>query len=165
MNKNGKCFWLDVVLLVLFVLTVVSLFGQGQIATRVHYIAGTLLVIGSVVHVVWHWDWIKANVLRRRPRELGKKVRALRRIDLWLFLFYFLCSVSGLIFWPMEVAGLAGPIFPLERWGALHRWTGVMMFLVMIPHLGHHMKWLVCMARRALRPRAEGRQRLSEQRS
>ena len=105
MNKNKRNFWLDLVLLALFVLTVGSIFAGGQIWARIHYIAGTLMLLGSIIHLVWHWSWIKAKVLHY-PQNVNKETRANRRINIALFIFFFLCGVSGLIVWFMEIADI-----------------------------------------------------------
>ena len=152
MNKNKKNFWLDIVLLALFVLIVVSLAGEGNpMWARVHYIAGILMILGSVIHLVWHWQWIKKNVLRF-PRQINKVTRANRRIDIPLFILFLLCGVSGLAMWVMEIMDQGHFIVVLTEWADLHRMMGMLMSLIMVPHLGYHLKWLVCMARKSLSP-------------
>ena len=72
MNKAKKNFWLDVILLALFMVTILSLAGHhSAIGIMVHSVAGALMILGSVMHLVWHWDWIKANILHY-PKDIGK---------------------------------------------------------------------------------------------
>jgi cytochrome b subunit of formate dehydrogenase len=86
------------------------------------------------------------------PQNVNKETRSNRRINIALFVFFFLCGVSGLVIWFMEIAGLGRFILSFSAWSHLHELTGLFMFLVMIPHLGHHLKWLVGMARKSLAP-------------
>jgi hypothetical protein len=68
MNKNKVNFGLDVALVALFTLTAISLFGEGgrnelastasQPGNLLHCLSGVLMLAGSTVHLVLHWDWI-----------------------------------------------------------------------------------------------------------
>jgi hypothetical protein len=160
---NRKNFWLDVALCVLLALTVVSLFMEGQLGRVLHYGAGTLMIAGSVWHLLWHWSWIKANVLRY-PREVNGSARANRRINIGLFAFFTLSGVSGLVIWLMEIADLSRFIVPFSVWYRGHELTGLLMFLVMVLHLAYHWKWLAAMTRRML-VADTGKPKLSDQTS
>jgi cytochrome b subunit of formate dehydrogenase len=177
-NKNKLNFWFDVVLFVFFLVTIVSLFGteradalrfrSGQaldqepfiLQTRVvvHSAAGALMLIGSAVHIASHWEWITAVVIPS-PRKLAKRVRAKRGIDIWLFVFAILCSVTGVMALLMQ-GFLPNPfVFSLRAWSGLHRLTGMMMFLIMLVHLAQHWKWIVSTTQRRLEIGASKRQR------
>jgi hypothetical protein len=150
MNKNKINFWLDIALVALFTLTVISLFGGGrsnelpsaatQTADLLHCLSGTLMVAGSVVHLILHWDWIKAVILRG-PKNLAKRVRANRVIDLWLFGFFVVCGLTGVVSWAFPT---------LREWAAMHRLTGTAMLFVMGFHLVYHWKWIVVNTKRYL---------------
>jgi len=155
MNKQKKNFWLDIILLALFVLSVVSLADEDNRAwIMAHYVTGALMILGSVVHVMWHWDWIKVHILRC-PQDMGKTNRANRRIDIPLLALFALCGVSGLLVWLMELTALNHVVLLLRHWASLHRLSGTFMFVFMLPHLGYHWKWLVCMTRKCF---ASGKQ-------
>jgi hypothetical protein len=152
MNKAKRNFWFDILLLGLFALTIVSLAGHHTaVGIMVHAVVGALLILGLLVHVAWHWDWIKANILRY-PSDIGKACRANLRIDLPLLVLFALCGVSGLAIGLMDLTSVAHLILLREGWSHLHHLTGILMFLLMLPHLGHHVKWLVCMARKCFAP-------------
>lgn len=150
MNKNKINFWLDIALVVLFSLTVVSLFGGGrpgelasttsQARDLVHNLSGTLMVAGSLVHLILHWDWIKAVILRW-PRNLAGSVRRNRLIDLFLVGCYVVCGLTGIVSWVLPALG---------EWAALHRLTGTAMLIVMGFHLVYHWKWMVINVKRYL---------------
>jgi hypothetical protein len=184
-NKNELNFWFDVVLFVLFLVTIISLFGTKRtdaldqepfiLQTRVvvHSVAGALMLIGSAVHIALHWEWIQAVVIRS-PRKLAKRVRAKRGIDIWLFVFAILCGVTGVMALLMQCPEpVEGPVLSLvegrgiipnpvvlslRAWSGLHRLTGMMMFLIMLVHLAQHWKWIVSTTRRRLEIGASKRQ-------
>jgi hypothetical protein len=161
MNKAKRNFWLDIMLLALFIVTAVSLLGHHSAGgIIVHSIAGALMILGSLVHIVWHWDWIKANILRsprapgRAQPPSGKTTRASRRIDLLLIVLFALCGVSGLLGQVMALAPVTQPHAFLLREGLshLHSLSGALMLLLIVPHVRHHAKWLACMARKCFAP-------------
>ena len=159
MNKHKICFWLDVMLAILLVLTMVSLMGShhpraaraavSQTWGMIHNISGTLLLIGCAAHAFLHWDWIRAVILRR-PAQLTRRVRACRLINLWLFGVSVVCSVTGLAAWTMSGFLLDPFVRIFEAWYHLHQVSGVIMFLIMAAHLALHRKWIASNARRCL---------------
>jgi hypothetical protein len=182
MNKNKFNFWFDVILFVFFLVTMVSLLGRGRadavdqeafmLQTRivVHSVAGSLMLMGSAVHIALHWEWIKAVVMRS-PKELAKRVRAKRGIDIWLFVFAILCGLTGwmalLMRCPEPVEGrgiISNPfLLSLRACSGLHRLTGTVMFLIMLIHLAQHWKWIVSAPRRYLKISAGSREQQPEQ--
>ncbi len=152
MNKAKRNFWLAIILLALFIVTVMSLLGHHTaVGMAVHSFAGTLLVLGSLVHVTWHWDWIKANILSN-PRDPGKTIRANRRIDQPLLVLFALCGASGLLGQAMGLMPVAHGFILRGGWRCLHGLSGALMLLLIVPHVGHHVKWLMCMARKSFAP-------------
>lgn len=152
MNKAKRNFWLDIFLLALFILTIVSLAGHHSTAgIMVHALAGALLSLGSLVHIFWHWGWIKTFILRY-PRNIGKAHHANRRIDLPLFILFALCGGSGLAAGLMELTSVTHLILFREGWSHLHGLSGLLMFVLVLLHLGHHVKWLVRMTRKCFAP-------------
>ncbi len=152
MNKAKRNFWLALILLALFIMTVMSLLGHHTaVGMAVHSFAGTLLVFGSLVHVVWHWDWIKANILSS-SRDPGKTVRANLRIDRPLLMLFVVCGASGLLGQAVGPIPMTHGFLMNEGWRHLHALSGVLMLLLIVPHVGHHLKWLVCMVRKSFAP-------------
>jgi len=152
MNKTKKNFWLDVILLALFMVTILSLAGHhSAIGIMVHSVAGALMILGSVMHLVWHWDWIKANILHY-PKDIGKACRAYRRADLPLLILFALCGLSGLMLCLLDLLSLPYLTLFREGWSHLHALSGLFMFVLMLLHVGQHWKWLVCMARKCFAP-------------
>ncbi len=104
-----------------------------------HNVAGTLLLIGCGVHIALHRKWIKGVVLRP-PREMTGQLHAKRAVNIWLFVFYALCGITGPIAWITQEL-LSNPfLLSLEAWGGLHKLTGMLMFLILLVHLGMRVK-------------------------
>jgi hypothetical protein len=157
MNRNKINFGLDMALVALFTLATISLFGEGGrnelastaslSANLLHCLSGMLMVVCSVVHLLLHWDWIKAVILRR-PGNLAKRVRANRIIDVCLLGLLVVVGLSGTLSWA----------FPsLREWAALHRLSGTLMLVVVGVHLAYHWKWMVMNTKRYLGLRASRR--------
>jgi hypothetical protein len=163
MNRSKLNFWLDVILFVSFFITIASLVGGGrrgavdtntpiqQTRVMVHYVAGSLMLLGSALHIALHWEWVKAVVIRA-PRKLAGRVRTNRGIDIVLFLLFTLCGVTGWVVWPVAEI-IPGPFrLSLKDWSDVHRLTGMIMFLILVFHLVLHWKWVLATARRYLKP-------------
>lgn len=163
MNTKRRNFWMNVALSVFFLLTTISIFlgeepdtaaGQAvsdatvrQMWSAVHYIAGTLFLIGCAIHTGFHWKWIR-NVLVRRPKKLAERFVINLVVDIWLFVIFLLCGAAGLVIWLMEGI-LPNPfVLSLEVWDNLHLWTGRIMLLGVVVHLACHWKSIVSPFRR-----------------
>lgn len=174
MNKGKLNFWFDLLLFVLLVLTVVSLCGAERAKARdrepavlqtsivVHSVAGALMLIGSGVHIALHITWIMA-VVNRPPRRLTGRVRARRRIDIWLFVLAVLCGVTGMM--ALLMCGTLPDPFALSlrAWSGLHRLTGTAMLLLRMVHLVQHLRWIMSAPRRYLKTEVRSRGRQPEQ--
>jgi hypothetical protein len=163
MNRSKLNFWLDVILFVSFLITIASLPGGGrrgavdtttpiqQTRVMVHYVAGTLMLVGSALHIALHWEWIKVVILRS-PRNLARRVAINRGIDIVLFLLFALCGFTGWAVWPVAEI-IPGPSWlSLKDWSDMHRLTGMIMFLILVLHLVLHWKWILSTTRRYLKP-------------
>jgi hypothetical protein len=162
MNKNTLFFWLNIVLGILLFITVISLapnegrhFAAAQIQGWIllHEICGTLMLAISAIHLVLHWDWVKAVVLRRTLHS-AKTVRRNRTTDLWLFAIAVPCAVTGIIVWALPRI-LPAPLgLALIEWRDLHNWTGTAMFVILGIHLTLHWKWIASQFRRRTKEQA-----------
>jgi len=76
MNKNERNFWLDWMMFIVFSITVVSGFLLWLVIPNsntsafagidravwlaFHVGSGFLGLLGVIIHIVWHWYWLKA---------------------------------------------------------------------------------------------------------
>lgn len=147
MKSKPVRFGRAIVLSILFFITIFSLFGGDDgpsSATRnsVHIWAGSLMLIGSAVHLATNLDWIRA-VCSRPASGLQKRVRQNRRTNLGLFISGLICTIAGLLW--LLLPGATPNL--LARWSRLHTLSGIFMIVVMGIHLWLHRDWMVKTAR------------------
>jgi hypothetical protein len=135
------------VLSILFSITLFSLFGGDDQAEKVaqntvHIVAGSLMLIGSAVHLGTNWDWVKA-VFSRPANSFKKRLRQNRHTDLGLFISGLICAFTGIL-WLLLLG--ANPNI-LERWYNLHTMSGIFMIVLLGIHLLLHWGWMVNTAR------------------
>ena len=175
MNRNLKNFWLDVVLFVAFVVVIVSSFALDSDAAdlgrwglgrsfwlTVHAIAGLAMLVGSGLHLGWHWDWVKA-ALKPGGGTRSRSMRRNRMIDVLLFISLIAVSFTGLILWPMA-ARVAGDHLsavtlriarPYHGLASLHALSAIVITILAAAHLAFHWKWIASTVRRCMATRAE----------
>ena len=141
MKSKSVRFGRAIALSMLFFTTMFSIFPGGSNPTSnwntVHIWAGSLLLIGSAVHLGTNLDWVKI-VLSRPANTLKKRVLQNRRTDLGLFLSGLVCMVSGgLWLVTREMSTFA------ERWSNLHTISGLFMIVLLGIHLLLHWDWIV----------------------
>ena len=101
MKSKPVRFGRAIVLSILFFVTIFSLFGGrdgSDASTRnmVHIWAGSLMLIGSAVHLATNLDWVRAG-FSRPMNSLKKRVRQNRRTDLCLFISGLICAIAGML--------------------------------------------------------------------
>jgi hypothetical protein len=130
----------SICLSIVFVITIFSLF-QGRNAENptpnmTHIVAGSLLLIGSLVHTGTNADWVR-NVFSRPASQLPKRVRTLRTTDLWLFVAGTACAATA-VTWLLNTLGK-----DIRFMRELHALSGLAMSLILLIHLLQHRGWLV----------------------
>ena len=127
-----------IVLSILFFVTIFSLTGlernPDSIWTAIHSWTGSLLLIGSTVHLLTNLGWIK-TVFSKLDGALAKRARQNRRIDLGLFITGFICAVTA-------VLRLVDPV-AMDSMNRLHAMSGLFMIVFLGIHLLLHWPWLV----------------------
>ena len=95
MKSKPVRFGRAIVLSIFFFVTVFSLLGSHDGSnsgwTNVHIWAGSLMLIGSAVHLATNLDWVRA-VFSRPASSLKKRVRQNHRTDLGLFISGTICQ-------------------------------------------------------------------------
>ena len=112
MSKTERNFRLDWMMFIVFSITVVSGFllwlvmphsdnsafaGIDRVMWLAFHIgSGFLGLLGVIIHIVWHWRWLKA--LRGRSlRTLKRPLRANRMADRLTWISFIATNISGLL--------------------------------------------------------------------
>ena len=163
MNKTKHNFWLDVTILVAFLISattglllwlviprqvgVVCLGFPRSVWEAFHLCSGMVSLAGVVMHIIWHWNWLKA--LRRRPLgEMSEKLRANRIIDRIMWITFIAANVSGALAWAMHFGGGVYVVTVPDR---LHAAVGIALTILVTVHLALHWKWIASTTRRYTR--------------
>jgi len=162
MRKTEHNFWLDVTIFVAFLTTTMTGFllwlviphRSGLLFLRSSrsvwlsaHVSCALVVLASIVmHVVRHWDWLKA--LRRRPLgALQGKVRANRIVNRIMWIVFISTTVFGAMAWAFDSQDDHYYVSVPDR---LHVAFGVALLVIATVHLALHWKWIALTARRCL---------------
>ncbi|MCB0165510.1 MAG: DUF4405 domain-containing protein [Anaerolineae bacterium] len=179
-NKVKANFWLDTVLLTLFATTATTGLLLWQVVpggrdnqgvtwlglthsnwNQIHVWAGIGLLIGSVVHLVWHWQWISC-IADRIFGKVAQQARLNFWLDTLLFTFFLLVNGSGLLIeFILPSGGFQGgrnPFYNMtflalarQDWRVLHLWAGLALIIILMVHLALHWHWIACVIRRYTR--------------
>jgi hypothetical protein len=166
MKQTERNFWLDVSLFVTCLATVSTglflwlLIPRQAAATflgfdrqfwlTVHICSGLASLAGSVLHVVWHREWLKA-LRGRRIASLPAKIRSNRVMDRYIWITFIATNVFGTLDWI-----ITAPENSVSIWRRLHVAFGIACLLGIIVHLALHSKWITSTVRRNLRVKREG---------
>jgi hypothetical protein len=160
MNKTEHNFRLDVTIFVsLLITTITGLFlwlviphkmgfvfsGVSRTAwVAAHIFSGIAGLAAIVMHIILHWDWLKA--LRGRPLGgLPEKLRANRVVDRVMWFAFIATNVFGAAAWALH---LGDDIYIVSIPDRLHVACGVMWAILAAVHLALHWKWIANTARR-----------------
>jgi len=155
MNKNVRNFWLDWAMFIVFSITVVSGFllwlviprsdnsafaGIGRaVWLAFHVGSGLIGLLGVIIHIVWHWCWLKA--LRGRSlRTLKKSVLANRVVDRITWIAFIAANIFGMLAWLLSASLPAEAIKIFDRF---HVAASIAWLVFLATHLVLHQKWIV----------------------
>jgi hypothetical protein len=162
MNKNERNFRLDWVMFIVFSITVVSGFllwlviPNSNTSTLAgidravwlafHVGSGFLGLLGVIIHIVWHWCWLKA--LRGRSLRLLKRpVRANRLVDRITWVAFIAANIFGMLAWLLSADLPAEAIKIFDRF---HVAASIAWLVFLATHLVLHQKWIVSVIPRYL---------------
>jgi len=155
MGKNERNFWLDWIMFFSFSLTITSGFllwlviPNGNVSVFagidramwlvLHVGSGFLGLAGVIIHIVWHWDWLKA--LRGRSlRTLKRPVRANRLINRLTWFAFISSNVFGMLAW---LQSASKPSETIGIFARFHVGTSMAWLVFLATHLVLHQKWIV----------------------
>ena len=139
LNRTQTRFWLDLTLLVAFLLTL----APRTTGVRAHQWLGIAMAVGVMGHLAIQWRWIRA-MLGRYLRPLPLRARSNVVVDSLLFLGSGLLMVSGILMSPN--------LSPLPTWWAktMHDAIWLPFTGLMVLHLALHWQWILNVAGRYL---------------
>jgi hypothetical protein len=116
-----------------------------------HTWIGVAMVVIALVHLIFHWKWVK-SMFKRVTSGAARQLNPRARYNLWLnmvtALSFFVCAASGCYF--LFAGGSEGgrsldPMFLFSRftWDMIHTWSGVVIIIAAILHFAIHWRWVV----------------------
>jgi len=158
MKQSERNFWLDMGLFTTFLLTsftglIIWLIIKPQTALtfsgyireswlKAHICSGLASVLCTVIHLVWHKDWLSA--LRGRSiSSLPLKLKANRILDRIIWISFLSASGFGVL--DLVFPGTGFRVSNLSR---LHVVFGMVLLVGIIVHLVFHRKWISSIIKR-----------------
>ena len=132
-----------------------------------HTWIGLAMVVIALVHILFHWKWVK-SMFKRVASGASAQLNPRARYNLWLntltALSFLISALSGLYF--LFTVGSEGgrnpdPMFLFSRtaWDVLHTWSSVVFIASAILHFAIHWRWIVNVTKkvfqRSVTPRVE----------
>jgi hypothetical protein len=136
LEKQSGRLWLNIILLIFLVMTILSLPGGHAI----HIVGGILVLIGCGVHLILHRRWIKAMILET-PKNGTPGLRRQRRLFWGMLLSGLICGLSGVVGLPFHVHD---PLVSLPVHccvAPIHVLSGLIFLGLNIYHLVLHQNW------------------------
>lgn len=157
MKQTERNFWLDINLFITFLSTVFTGFTLWLLIPHqsdavllgfnrpfwltAHIFSGLAGLTGTVIHIIWHREWLKA--LRRRPIfSLPSKLRANRVADRLVWIFFLATILFCVLDWIIPAFENRVSIF-----GRLHVVFGIAWLIGIIVHLVLHRKLISSITR------------------
>lgn len=115
-----------------------------------HTWIGLAMVVIALVHVIFHWKWVK-SMFKRVVSGASAQLNPRARYNLWLNAItafsFLICALSGLYF--LFAGGSEGgrnpdPMFLFSRtaWDMVHTWSSVIFIISAILHFAIHWRWI-----------------------
>jgi hypothetical protein len=160
MKQTERNFRLDISLFITFLSTVLTGFILWLIIPHqsdavflgfnrpfwltAHIFTGLAGLAGTVIHIIWHREWLKA--LRRRPlASLSSKLRANRVTDRLVWIFFLATTLFCILDWIIPAFENRVSIF-----GRLHVAFGIAWLIGITVHLALHRRWITSASRRCI---------------
>ena len=158
MNRTERNYWLDMTIFVSLLTTTITGFVlwlvipheldivflrfSRSVWVAVHAYSGSVGLAGIVMHIVWHWGWLKA--LRGRPLSgMTEKLRANRVVDRIMWITYIATNVFGAMAWALH---FGDDIYVVSVPDRLHVAFGVMWTILVSAHFALH--WITSTTQR-----------------
>lgn len=127
-----------------------------------HAWTGVLMIAAVLIHLVWHWNWLKGAARRifgelvRGIRQIGLRSRLNAAMDTLIALGFLLSAASG-VYFLLAPGGISGHnlqpfLFSPAAWDVIHTWSSIMMLIGIMVHLALHWSWIKSVSMRCLMP-------------
>jgi hypothetical protein len=166
MKQTEHNFWLDVSLFVTCLVTVftglllwlliprqadaVLLGFDRHFWLTAHICSGLASTVGSILHVIWHREWLKA-LRGRRIASLPAKIRSNRVTNRYIWITFIATNVFSALDWIIPARDNSVSI-----WCRLHVAFAIACLLGIAVHLALHSKWITSTVKRNLRFKRKG---------
>jgi len=141
MSKNTLLLWIDIVLFVVLITTILTFPMDLITHSNIHVYLGLSVCAVALLHLGLHWKWFK-NAFQRYDR-LSETMRSNVWLNIRLFFTYILCGGIGL-------SARAMP-FPSQHHvflGVIHVCLAVLVIVLQVKHIRRHWKWITAMTRK-----------------
>lgn len=145
-KKQNHNWFIDVVLLVGFLFS----FYLDLTGVIAHQWLGLAVTLLAVIHLVTHWNWVKAVTSRLFSRT-SLQNRGYYLFDLLLMLGFLLIALSGFLI----STWLELPLQNYPLWSDVHTFASVITLGLTVVKLGMHGRWIVRTTRRIFAPAAQ----------
>jgi len=168
MSRTERNFWLDIAIFItLLTTTITGIFlwlvishdlsvvflGFSRTAwIAAHAYSGVIGLGGIVLHIDWHWVWLKA-MRGRALKEMTPKLRANRVVDRIMWIVFITTNIFGAISWIIYYLSDNYVVNGADR---LHVVSGLIWVFLAIAHLCLHWKWILSANRRHLSSKLPG---------
>lgn len=127
---------------------------------HLHTWSGTAMIVIAAAHLTSHRSWV-IGMTRRVFKEargqcgcMNRRARFNLALNGVLGLSFALTALSGFYFLLFPLGGRSATdpqlLFSRLVWDLVHTWSGVIMILAALVHLGIHWQWVVKVTRRYL---------------
>jgi hypothetical protein len=122
---------------------------------NIHTWGGILMIAIATLHLVVHWSWF-VRMGKRIISELRGGCGCMNRygrlnlaLNLVLGLMFLLAAISGivLLFLPHGREVTTTLLWTRKSWDVLHTWSGTLMIIAAILHIGIHWRWITKVTR------------------
>jgi hypothetical protein len=175
MKQTKRNFWLDVTIFVALLITTITGFilwlviphkldivfpgFSRSVWVVAHIYSGVVGLAGIFIHIVRHWDWLKA-LRGRRLSGMPEKLRSNRIVNRVMWITYIATNVFGAIAWALQ---FGNGIYIVRVPDRLHVVFGVAWTILTIAHLVLHWKWITSTTYRYIFVNTRGANELQKQ--
>jgi hypothetical protein len=108
----------------------------------VHEWLGISFGVVTIVHLLFHWNWI-AHVTRRLLPAPPRGARLNYLVDAWLFISFTAVILSGVLISKSFLPFLGLAASPIRAWREIHEIAADACMVGLGVHLGLHWRWIV----------------------